>query len=210
MNPWLIPASEQEIRPDGVFKMEETIQNEASKLGLSLNVGPNIPGVDAGVTFSGEESQSKDRKYHTTVVGENPPDLDWGFHAQARFRLEENKSQATGIPSELTVAILLEREDDDDFIMVPFIEATPSFKLTTLISSLASSRTPDDPIYFSMQEPPFNRLNTSVSIDRDDLGSVDLDSLWDCTMFNQFGRAIKKSQPLEGVKSLVEGTKGEE
>ncbi|KAL1864708.1 hypothetical protein Daus18300_007510 [Diaporthe australafricana] len=181
-----------EIRPDGVFKMEETLQNEASNQSLSFNVGPDMPGVDAGMNLSREQSKSKEKKYYTTIVGENPPDLDFGYHTQARFRLEENKSQETGIPSAITVAILLEREDDEDFVMLPHIEVTPNFKFTTLITSLTSSRSTDDPIFFSVREPLLNDLTPSVSIDENKLELVNLDDLWDCTLFNSYGRAIKK------------------
>lgn len=184
--------------------MEETLEHEVSNEGLSLNLSPGIPGVEAGVTLSGEQSRSKEKKHYTTIIGETPPDLDFGYHTEARFRLEENPSQLTGIPSILTVAILLEREDDEDFIMTPFIDATPNFRLMSLFSSISSSRTSDDPIIFSVKEPAVNELDPSVSVNQDNLGAVNLDHLWGCTMFNVYGEAVKKldlSQKLEHTES---------
>ncbi|CAD6447047.1 d5aae933-2cf5-439c-9dc9-38faceb21ae3 [Sclerotinia trifoliorum] len=67
-----------EVRPNGQSKIGETIENQASKLGLSFNFGPSIPGVDAGITTSWEQNISKDVKFHTTVTGDNPADEVWG------------------------------------------------------------------------------------------------------------------------------------
>lgn len=173
--------------------MEETVETLASNEALSFNLSPGIPGVDAGVTLSGENSRSKEKKYYTTIIGENQPDLDFGYHTEARFRLEENSSQKMGIPSRVTVAVLLEREDDEDFMMMPYIEVTPSFKLSTLISTLSSSRSSDEPVVFSVDETTVNQLDPSISVDKNNLGLLNLDCLWDCTMFNSYGRAIKKT-----------------
>lgn len=184
-----------EVRPKGQGRMGETIQSEASKYGLSFNVGPAIPGVELGVTASGEQSVSKDKKYHTIVTGDNPADMEWGDHFQARFTLEENKSQESGIPTQLTVVILLERENEDDFAMVPRIEVTPDFR--TMIASLASSRAPDDPVHFRTRESPFNRLDGRTNIDVNNIGATDLDSLWICNMYNLYLDEVNK---VEGRK----------
>lgn len=182
--PGAIGPSVVEVRPKGQSRMGETVQNQASKFGLSFNVGPSIPGVEAGVTASGERSSTKDVKYHTIVTGDNPADMEWGGHYEARFTLEENKSQESGIPTLLTVVILLERENEEDFEMVPRIEATPDFG--TRLVSLASSRAPDDPVKFRRQEPMFNRLDRRTQIDPDNLEATDLDSLWICNMYNLY------------------------
>ncbi|KAG6355983.1 hypothetical protein INS49_015368, partial [Diaporthe citri] len=160
------------IRPDGVFKMGETVEALTSNEVLSFNLSPGIPGVDAGVALSGEHSRSKEKKYYTTIIGVNQPDPDFGYHTEARFRLEENPSQKTGVPSHATLAVLLEREDDEDFIMTPYIEVMPNFGLSTLISSLASSRSSDDPIMFSVKETlsetPFRATDAQCFGDIDD------------------------------------------
>lgn len=181
-----------EVRPKGEHRMEETAQTEASKLGLSFNIGSSIPGVDAGLTMSGEQSASKDTKHHTIVTGDNPADMEWGDHFQAQFTLAENRSQESGIPTELTVVILLERDNDEDFEMIPQIRVTPDFK--TMIASLASSRAPDEPIHFSVREPPFNKIAGITAIDPESLGATDLEGLWVCTLYNLYGKAVKGSE----------------
>jgi hypothetical protein len=186
-----------EVRPNGQSKIGETIENQASKLGLSFNVGPSIPGVDAGITTSWEKSISKDIKFHTTITGDNPADLEWGDHFQARFTLAENESQKSGIPTQLTVVILLERENDDDFEMIPRIEITPNLtsNIASRIRCLNSTRSSDDPIFYSAQAPPFDRLGGATKIEPDNLCAVDLDSLWVCSMYRLYMEDAKKSAP---------------
>lgn len=182
--------------------MGETLETLTSNTLLSFNLSPGLAGVDAGVTLSEERSKSKDKKHYTTLIGENQPDLDFGYHASPRFRLEENDSQKSGIPSRVTIAALLERKDDEDFALIPYIEVSPSFKFSTLLSTFRSS---DDPVIFSVKEAPVNHLSPSVSIDSNNLGLVDLDYLWNCTMFNSYGDAIKT---VPGTEPKTENESG--
>lgn len=179
-----------QVRPNGQMKMGETIENQATKYGLSSTLGPSIPGFEAGVTASGERNVTKDIKYHTIVTGDNPADMEWGDHYQATFSLEENESQKSGIPTLLTVVILLERQNDDDFEMIPRIEVKPNF--STMVGSLASSRSPDDPVNFSAREPAFNRLDKRTEIDPNNLAATDLDSLWICNMYTLYLADVEK------------------
>jgi hypothetical protein len=188
--------SVRQVTPYGLHKMQETLQSESSKQGLELTVGPNIPAVNVGLTLSGEATTEKVTKHYTVVTGDNPQSDDWGNYFQARFFLSENKSQASGIPSKFCACILLERDDDEDFICVPYLKVTPNF--TTMVTSLFSSREPDDPIIFSVAEPPLNELDGVVDIDLDNLGATDLDKLWDCTAYNEYGQSVKQSRSSNG------------
>lgn len=187
--PGALGPSVVEVRPKGQSRMGETIQNQAIKFGLTFNIGPAIPGVEAGVTASSEQTKTKDVKYHTKVTGDNPAEIVFGGRYQAKFRLEENENQASGIPTQLTVVMLLEHSGED-FQMIPRIQATPD--LRTMVASLASSRAPDDPVYFSTQAPPVIHLDGNTQIDVDNLGATDLDSLWICNMYDLYMSEIHK------------------
>lgn len=190
--PGALSPTVAEVRPRGQIKMGETMQNQASKFGLSFNAGPSIPGADVGLNIFGEQNISKDLSFHTTVTGDNPADLDWGDRFQASFTLAENTSQQSGIPTQLTVVILLQRESDHDFEMVPHIQITPNF--TSRLISLGSTRSSDDPVYFNVQEPPFEKARGMAKIDPNNLGAVDLDSLWFCNMYTLYMDEVKKSE----------------
>ena len=112
-----------QVKPRGLHKMEETSQNEASNMGLELNIGSKFSVVDAGLKIASEESVEQVAKHHTVITGDNPQSDDWGNFFQARFSLSENKSQKSGIASELIACILLERDHDEDFVCVPYINA---------------------------------------------------------------------------------------
>ena len=156
----------------------------------SMLVHPCL-GADVGFTASGEKNISQDAKFHTTVTGDNPADLDWGDRFRASFTLAENTAQQSGIPTQLTVVVLLERENDDDFEMIPQIEVTPNF--VSRLMSLGSTRSSDSPVYFNVEVPPVDKLSGAAEIDPNNLGAVDLDKLWICTMYTLYADEVKKS-----------------
>ncbi|EHK21287.1 uncharacterized protein TRIVIDRAFT_192301 [Trichoderma virens Gv29-8] len=177
-----------QVAPRGLYKMRETLQDESLKKGIEFGLGPNIPAVEANLTLSAEASVEKVTKHYIVATGDTSQD-DWGNFFGARFFLSENESQKSGIPSKLRVCILLERDDDEDFVCVPYVNVTPNF--TAMFTTLFSSRSPDDPIIFRVAEPPFNQLDDNVDIDRNNLGAVDLGELWDCTEYYKYERSVK-------------------
>lgn len=188
-----------DVRPKGLLKMVETTQKESSTKSLSLNIGPNVSWMQSGLEISGENSASKEAKYNTILTGANPRETMYGYRSKAMFDLVENKSEKSGIPTKLTVVILLEHEKETDFVMVPKIEVKPNS--TTQLLTLGSTRSDDDPVNFSTKEPPFNELEGRTKIDPANLEAVDLESLWDCTMYTRYDNAIKKT----GVVNQTEG-----
>ena len=116
-----------QVKPRGLHKMEETPQNESSKLRLELNIGSKFSVVDAGLKTASEESVKQVTMHHTVITGDNPQSSDWGNFSQARFSLLENKSQKSVIASKLIARILLERDHDEDFVSVLYINVAPNF-----------------------------------------------------------------------------------
>ena len=167
--------------------MEETTQKNILELGAEI--APKFAGIDPGVGLTLKESIEKESKHHTIVAGDNPQDPDWGDFLQAYFALSENASQSYGIPNKFTACILLQRPDNSDFMCDPYITVTTDF--STTVASLFSTRPPDDPIIFSVEEDPFDDTDSSVAIKRDDLAATEFVKLWGCTMFTQYDEAVK-------------------
>ncbi|RDW78680.1 uncharacterized protein DSM5745_05532 [Aspergillus mulundensis] len=182
-------VSVAQVRPDGVHKMERTEQLEGHSVWAGIT---GAPMQAIGVEVGADRTVEKITGHHTVVTGDRPQD-DWGDYYEARFALYENKSQGDGIPSKLTACILLERDDDQDFVCVPTISVKPNF--TTAVATLFSSRDPDDPVYFNVDEPPVDLLEGRVKIDPTNLAATRLDEAWDCTMYNNYQGAVKPSQP---------------
>ncbi|KAL4909352.1 hypothetical protein BDW74DRAFT_187521 [Aspergillus multicolor] len=166
-------VSVAQVRPDGVHKMERTEQLEGHSVWAGIT---GAPMQAVGVEVGADRTVEKITAHHTVVSGDRPQD-DWGDYYEARFALYENKSQADGIPSKFTACILLERDDDQDFVCVPNISVRPNF--ATAVATLFSSRDPDDPIYFSVDEPPVDLLEGAVEIDPTNLAATKLNETWD-------------------------------
>ncbi|KAL4807719.1 hypothetical protein BDV18DRAFT_151634 [Aspergillus unguis] len=171
------------VSPDGIYKMQRTEQIEDHGVRAGVN-GALMQAV--GVEVGAEYSTEKVANYHTVVTGDRPQD-DWGDYYEARFTLSENKSQEDGIPAVLTACILLERDDDQDFVCVPRIHVKPNF--FTTVATLFSARDPDDPVYFSVEEPPLDLLEGRMDIDRDNLGSTNLK--WECTIKKTLAEVVE-------------------
>ncbi|KAJ2902816.1 hypothetical protein MKZ38_000097 [Zalerion maritima] len=181
--------SVKEVAPYGNTVVMETTETQTVTMGGSGTAGGGVLGAELSATSKYEKSVKKDTTHATMIIGDKPTD-DWGNYLMARWSLVENKSQESGVPSLLRVAIVLERPNDEDlFTCVPVIEAKPDFK--TRAMSLFSSRTKDDPIVFDPSFEPYNELDGDIKIDEENLGSLDLIELWDCTFHTKFGQAVK-------------------
>ncbi|KAK7422548.1 hypothetical protein QQX98_001571 [Neonectria punicea] len=162
----------------------------------NVTTGGGITGgtvVSANATVNAETSVEKTTTHAAEIIGNNPFD-DWGNHFLAQWFLKENESQKSGIVSILRTCILLTRPDDEEFCCVPSIEVTPNFK--TWLGTLVSCRAPDDPIIFDPEYDVYNVLEGRPQIDRLNLGTENLDDLWDCTFHQTFEEAVKVSGTL--------------
>ncbi|MCJ1321756.1 hypothetical protein MMC15_007101 [Xylographa vitiligo] len=187
-----------QAKPRRLHKMEETPQNESSKLGLELNIGSKFSVVDAGPKTASEESVKQVTMHHTVITGDDPQSDDWGNSSQARFSLLENKSQKSVIASKLIACILLERDHDEDFVCVLYINVTPNY--AAVVTSVFFSKALDDPISFSIDEATFDKLDGKVEIHINNLGLTNLDKLWNCTMYDEYADALKPPKPRKEPK----------
>lgn len=167
---------------------ETATRNVGGTVGLS---GGTV--VTANATTTVEKSVTKTTTHAAEIIGDNPFD-DWGNSFLAQWSLKENDSQQNGIVVLLRTCILLTRDTDDEFHCIPKIEAEPNFK--AWLGTLVSSRTPDDPIILDPEYEPYNTFEEGpyATIDRWNLGRVNMDGLWDCTFHRTFGEAVKVSR----------------
>ncbi|KAI0198873.1 hypothetical protein F4808DRAFT_451794 [Astrocystis sublimbata] len=178
----------QKMAPFATHIMMETSAQVTDTRNVSGGVSSgSVVNAQAGVKY--EKSIEKTETYAAEVTGNQPPD-DWGNHFQVSWSLKENTLQPKGIARQMRVCILLTRETDQEFQLLPTIEATPSF--AGWVGSLLSTRPADDPVVFDPEYTPYNTLQ--VEIDRWNLDEAPLASLWDCTFYHAFGNAIKTSK----------------
>lgn len=168
----------------------QTSQTETRTISADGGIGGSSSvTVDAKVGV--EKSVEKATTHAAEITGDRPFD-DWGNYFQAQWSLKENDSQKNGIVALLRTCILLTRDNDEEFLCIPHIEAKPNLK--TWVGSLFGSRTPDDPIILDPGYEAYNALEGGVHIDEWNLGAVVLDNMWDCTFHKTFGEAVKVSR----------------
>lgn len=179
--------SVRKVGPDERYSMMETTQLENLKRTVKVGIsgGNGLMNGEAGV----ESSVEKRVTFAAEITGSRPFD-EWGNYFQAQWALQENHAQKNGIVSRLRTCVLLTRENDDDFVCVPYIRITPN--LTTRLISLGSVRSRDDAILFDPSYEPYNDLEQGEPVDRWHLDAVDLSKLWDFTFWTSYGKAIKQ------------------
>ncbi|KAH6628319.1 hypothetical protein F5144DRAFT_578656 [Chaetomium tenue] len=155
--------------------------------------GGAVVTAQGGAKFS--KTVEMEESYAVEVTGNRPAD-DFGNRYQASWSMRENTAQQKGIMRQFRACILLERETDDEFQLIPTIEARPNF--TTWVATLFSSRTPDDPVLFDPQFEPLNALDTEI--DQWNLEDAPIDKLWDCTFHHSFADAVKDSRTGVSIK----------
>lgn len=181
---WPESIAVADLRPNMETRMAETEQTVTDE----INARVGTEGMQIGMQLGGKHSIQRVKTYHTVVIGDNPQDA-WGNRYTARFSLAENPSRKDGIITRLRTAILLEREGDENFFCHPCIKVEPNF--SAYVATLGTTRDPDDPIQFSVKQPPFNLLKNDVSIDQNNLKAANLDALSECTFYHLYEGAVK-------------------
>ncbi|KAH8701445.1 hypothetical protein GQ44DRAFT_778631 [Phaeosphaeriaceae sp. PMI808] len=157
--------------------MMRTTQTEAFSKGIEGGVSAGVGVFNGEVKIPIQTTVKKEVTHVVEITGDNPFD-GWGNYDTASWSLKENKAH------------------DEEFCLVPRIKARPNFR--TELGSLFSSRTPDDPVVLDPEYEPWYDddllLAGQKEIDRWNLGAENLDDLWDCTFYHEFGQAVKESK----------------
>lgn len=191
------------VKPKGTHTMIDTEEKNTRSLAVEGSLGATFAGSDLGAKITPSETTEKTTNHATAVIGSTPAN-DYGDCLKARWSLLENSSQENGIPTLLRVAILLRRDNQAEFVCVPYIVA--SLDLKSRLYKLFSSEVPDDAITFDPEyEPYIDEKEINVEIDPENLGAVNLDTLWTVTFKNRFGQPIKRSKATDGTASEAAG-----
>ena len=176
---------------DDQFVMKMTTFDKSSE--TKVEAGLQGGGGPAGLSISTGWSRTKSAKIddHISLYGTTAfINKNAGKPNGAKWVLEENKSQNSGIPSSITTAVLLERLPDRPFIGTIQIKA--EMGLASTIENLFGKKSKVDPIVFDPAPPPESekpesekpksekpksKKPKSVECDPQNLDSVDLDDI---------------------------------
>ncbi|KAF4433530.1 hypothetical protein CFRS1_v011757 [Colletotrichum fructicola] len=185
------------VAPFGKHVMMQTTETVTKTVGGEGGVSGGAV-VNVNTNLRAERSVEKVTTHAAKVVGNNPCD-EWSNYPIAQWSLQENESQQNGIMTLFRACVLLTRDTEEDFELLPDVQVTPDLK--TRLGSIMAFRRSDDPIILAPASEPLNALANDLVQKRWNLGQVDLSSLWDCTFHNTFEEAVKASR----AQSLREG-----
>ena len=161
----------KKISLDDQFVMNTTTFDKSTE--TTVEAGLQGGGGPAGLSLSTgwSRAQSVTIADHISLYGSSVfTQKNAGEPNGAKWILEENKSQNSGIPSSLTTAVLLKRKPDKAFIGTVHINA--KMGVASAIEDLFGRKPKVDPVVFDPALPP-----TSANYDLQNLDSVVLDDI---------------------------------
>lgn len=169
------------------YHLLPTIQNETVTTGVDASIGGEY-GSMAGKVEKTVESQIPDAVRVSGgmyVIGNRGP------RREARWTLRENASDSSGVPASLTVAVLVARDDEEEFFCDLALDCKTDIQ--TAAGNLFRRIPKDDPII--LQPDPRKRSTSrdmgNVSYGDEQLGSIDLDKLGEVTFATVLTNAMK-------------------
>lgn len=180
-----------DVAPSSYWSLAETTQTEHVERTRNTNVSLGYQGASVGGGQTWTKSVDREGKYFTSISGDTICN-SYGKETGAKFVLLENASASpkAGIPSFFRLAILLKRETNDPFQCTVNIDIEADWK--TRMEKFFATKTQDDPIYFDPDLAPVNKLKGSEKFDVENLGSTNLEMIFDATMHTIFTRPIKE------------------
>ncbi|KAI1124133.1 hypothetical protein F5Y10DRAFT_280401 [Nemania abortiva] len=165
------------IAPCGNLSVAPTTQSESSTLSANIGLSPgtlSVAALNAGINY--DRNVTRDMTYATKVTGATAlRGRNFGPPNSASWTLLENPATKTGVPVAMKAAVLLKRQDEEQFQCIAMIKAHADWRSS--LESVFGSTPPDDPVLFDPAMKP-----TSEAYDLLNLGRVDLGALSSITL----------------------------
>ncbi|KAH7120548.1 hypothetical protein EDB81DRAFT_814388 [Dactylonectria macrodidyma] len=172
------------------YSLMPTTQQESITQGGEANIGVAY-GASIGVGAKWEKTVSAEKTDAITLYGVRQLVNNIPPYRIARWIVSENETQPAGIPASLKVAVLVSRQDREQFTCKVGFSCKTDRK--TAVQSLFKKIPKDDPIIFQPNpRDKGTRPSRNVSYGHDELGSVDIDEYCDVT----FRTIIKDGQKV--------------
>lgn len=177
----------EKISFDDVYSLMSTTHQETTTTGLEGTIGAGF-GIDASLGGKWEKSSTIERQDAITLSGSKHVLNNRPPNRQAKWTLLEKETQPTGIPTSLTTAVLVSRQDNEVFLCD--LDFSCKTDLKTAASSIFKRIPYDDPIVFQPNpRVPGTRPNRNVVYDtQEDLGAKDMGEFCDVTYSVEIAR----------------------
>lgn len=166
------------IAPMGNNSLNPTQEAWTTTRTSSASAEAGVKSAKLGGSVSWEITKSVDKEYWAIVNGAvRIEGRNYGMKNQARWNLLENTSSHDGIPSLLRTAILLVRNDNEDFFATIKIKAKVDMlhSLHSKFQNLMGTTPKDDPVFFDPDLPPVGEIPEGLELDN--LSGYDLTKL---------------------------------
>lgn len=166
------------IAPGGTVDLFRSTGDCSSNTKKCARIGFNILGFKAMGSVEKETSLSHEGVTKGVLNGGPYANRDSGPRNGVRWFMSENKAKRTGIPSELRVAILLKRQDDQPFVAQLKVDAKidTAYAADSALRRLFGLYHIDD-VNFSPAEVGMGRGTPPLGSNTDQLSKVMLSSL---------------------------------
>ncbi|KAI1213090.1 uncharacterized protein F4807DRAFT_311133 [Annulohypoxylon truncatum] len=161
------------ISPKGRMTLVPTARTETITKSGEFSAGGKIFGAEVGSNWKWEKATSRETSSSTTIVGSiDLKGRNYGASNAVSWTLLENESTKTGVPAHFRTAVLLSRQDSEEFYLT--FKIRTQVDLVSQFARLFGSIPIDDPIRYDPILPPTNKLREyNVA----SLGEIDLQEL---------------------------------
>ncbi|KAL7796631.1 hypothetical protein V8C37DRAFT_353418 [Trichoderma ceciliae] len=103
------------ISPSGSYAINKSVSTRDVNQSLNIDIGGSVLGMNGGVGYVWDTSETKDIQHSTKLVGLKRTLADGGKNNAVVWILEEDSKKKDGIPTFLRSGVLLRRRDDVPF-----------------------------------------------------------------------------------------------
>lgn len=177
--------------PNGDFTLSETLVNVQDTNGVELGGEAGAVGLAATLAFTLERQKGYVKVDKASITGSIFLDMDvrnYGPSNAVRITLTEDKTNTTGVVTDLRAAVLVKRQNPNDrFAAFVGISASGNFAYNTVkgMRNLVGRRPANDPVIFKpglqyIRRPTLSlelEKRLAVEVDEENLGAIDLSML---------------------------------
>ncbi|RDW68221.1 hypothetical protein BP5796_08878 [Coleophoma crateriformis] len=185
--PGMASPTVHSFAPSGRCVLQPTSRDESSTQGTDISANAGQLGITIGTAWKWEKTITQTTS-DATELRVFTKCNEFGDEVGVNWVLHENRTVKSGIPSFLRTAILLKREDVQEFEATINVVAEPDWK--SQLRRLFGSKDEDEPILFNPQQPPTKNLRPK-GYDVENLSKESLADLADVTFYTKIEGAVK-------------------
>lgn len=185
------------MAPERSWSLLETSQQEHLERATEVSLSGGVSGANLGGTQKWSRAIDRTTSDFTMLRGMTTCD-NFGNETGAEWVMLENGMAVPkkGVPTFLRTAIILRRKTNDYFECAVNIDVEADWKTKATRFFAVKSREKDEPVLYDPALPPINKLKGfQDKFDVANLGSVNIDEIFDVSFYTTFETSTNKQAP---------------